>query len=134
MGGGRLLVSQKVTFPHLSVRIPLRSPFVGVRQPPPLLSLVNTKITSFSKTVKKIHISIAFSKLLKMLKWRLYISMAFFGGYLLAPSATLPFPPSFFGNEGAKVVHMSCNFLLRLTCNFSVFIFQMFLYQQKVLI
>ena len=58
--------------------------------------------------------------------------MAFFGGYLLVSSAILPFTPSFFGNEGAKVIHMPCKFHLRLTCNFQVFIFQIFLYQQKV--
>ena len=46
----------------------------------------------------------------------------------------LPFysQPHFFGNEGAKVVHMSCKFHLHLTCNFQVFIFKIFLYQQKV--
>ena len=69
-GVRRLLVTQEVTFRHLLVRIPLRSSFVGVRQPPPLLSLVNTKVTWYFNTVKKVRIPIAFSELLKMLKWR----------------------------------------------------------------
>ena len=41
--------------------------------------------------------------------------MAFFGRYLLAPSVALRFRASFFGNEGAKVVRMTCKFYLDLT-------------------
>ena len=81
---------------------------------------------------KKIRISIAFSKLLKMLNGDFVNFMAFQANICLRLLTLFYSHPHFFGNEGAKMVHVPCKFHLHLTCSFRVFIFQIFSYQQKV--